>query len=102
MPTVAAVVVTRNRPGLLARCLAAIYAQSYTIAYVVVVDNASDQATRNLLAAEACSRTNSKLKAAGEETRGLLERIERLENESSRRTRGRNPKNFEKTLKSTG
>jgi GT2 family glycosyltransferase len=56
MPTLAAVVVTRNRPGLLERCLAAIYAQSYPIAYVVVVDNASDQATRDLLVIEAARK----------------------------------------------
>lgn len=56
MPTVAAVVVTRNRPGLLERCLAAIYAQSYPAAHVVVVDNASEQATTNLLAVEAARR----------------------------------------------
>jgi GT2 family glycosyltransferase len=56
MPTVAAVVVTRNRPGLLQRCLAAIYAQSYPTAYIVVVDNASDQTTRNLLDVEAACR----------------------------------------------
>jgi GT2 family glycosyltransferase len=56
MLTVAAVVVTRNRPALLEQCLAAIYAQTYPTAHVVVVDNASDQATCDLLAVEAVRR----------------------------------------------
>jgi GT2 family glycosyltransferase len=56
MPTVAAVVVTRDRPALLERCLDAIYAQTYPTAHVVVVDNASGQATRDLLAVEAVRR----------------------------------------------
>jgi GT2 family glycosyltransferase len=56
MATVAAIVVTRNRPRLLEQCLAAIYAQTHPTAHVVVVDNASDQATRNLLAVEAARR----------------------------------------------
>jgi hypothetical protein len=48
-----------------------------------------------------CNILTTKLKAAGEETRALLERIERLENESSLRTRVGNPKGFEKTLTAT-
>jgi GT2 family glycosyltransferase len=48
----AAVVVTRNRPELLKRCLVAIDAQTHPVSYLVVVDNASEQPTRQLLAAE--------------------------------------------------
>jgi GT2 family glycosyltransferase len=54
--TVAAVVVTRNRPALLKRCLAAIDAQTYPAKHLVVIDNASDQPTRDLLAAEIARR----------------------------------------------
>jgi GT2 family glycosyltransferase len=57
--TVAAVVVTRNRPALLKRCLAAIDSQTYPASQLVVVDNASDQPTRDLLAAEAARRDDS-------------------------------------------
>jgi GT2 family glycosyltransferase len=57
--TVAAVVVTRNRPALLKRCLAAIDAQTYPASYVVVVDNASEEPTRELLAAEVKRRDDS-------------------------------------------
>ena len=59
MITVAAVVVTRNRPALLKRCLAAIDSQTYPASQLVVVDNASDQPTRDLLAAEAARRDDS-------------------------------------------
>ena len=52
MITVAAVVVTRNRPALLKRCLEAINAQTYAIRQLVVVDNASDEPTREFLAGE--------------------------------------------------
>jgi GT2 family glycosyltransferase len=54
--TVAAVVVTRNRPGLLKRCLAAIDSQTYPTSQLVVVDNASDEPTRELLAGEVARR----------------------------------------------
>jgi GT2 family glycosyltransferase len=57
--TVAAVVVTRNRPALLKRCLAAIDAQTYPASQLVVVDNASDERTRELLAVEAAHRDGS-------------------------------------------
>jgi GT2 family glycosyltransferase len=50
--TVAAVVVTRNRPALLKRCIAAIDSQTYPASQLVVVDNASDEPTRELLAVE--------------------------------------------------
>jgi GT2 family glycosyltransferase len=50
--TVAAVVVTRNRPALLKRCLEAIDSQTYPISQLVVVDNASDEPTREFLAGE--------------------------------------------------
>ena len=59
MITVASVVVTRNRPALLKRCLAAIDAQTYPASHLVVVDNASEQPTRQLLAAEAARRDAS-------------------------------------------
>jgi GT2 family glycosyltransferase len=54
--TVAAVVVTRNRPALLKQCLAAIDSQTYPIRQLVVVDNASDAPTRELLAEETARR----------------------------------------------
>jgi GT2 family glycosyltransferase len=54
--TIAAIVVTRNRPELLKRCLAAIDAQTFPAKYLLVVDNASDQPTRDLLAAEESRR----------------------------------------------
>jgi GT2 family glycosyltransferase len=54
--TVVAVVVTRNRPALLKRCLAAIDSQTYPASQLVVVDNASDVPTRELLAVEAARR----------------------------------------------
>jgi GT2 family glycosyltransferase len=53
---VAAIVVTRNRPALLKRCLAAIDSQTCPAGHLVVVDNASEQPTRQLLAAEAARR----------------------------------------------
>ena len=59
MITVAAVVVTRNRPALLKRCLAAIYWQTYPISQIVVVDNASDEPTRELLAGEVAGRSEN-------------------------------------------
>ena len=59
MITVAAVVVTRNRPALLKRCLAAIDAQTYPASHLVVVDNASEEPTRQLLLAEAKRRDGS-------------------------------------------
>lgn len=59
MITVAAVVVTRNRPALLKRCLAAIDSQTYPATQLVVVDNASDAPTRELLAFEAGRRDSS-------------------------------------------
>jgi GT2 family glycosyltransferase len=57
--TVAAVVVTRNRPALLKRCLAAIDSQTYPATQLVVVDNASDAPTQELLAFEAGRRDSS-------------------------------------------
>jgi GT2 family glycosyltransferase len=54
---VAAVVVTRNRPAFLKRCLAAIDSQTYPIRQLLVVDNASDATTRELLAGEAARRS---------------------------------------------
>jgi GT2 family glycosyltransferase len=57
--TVAAVVVTRNRPALLKRCLAAIDSQTYPASELVVVDNASDEPTRDLLAVQAARRDGS-------------------------------------------
>jgi GT2 family glycosyltransferase len=57
--SVAAVVVTRNRPALLKRCLLAIDAQTYPVSFLVVVDNASEQPTRQLLAAETARRDES-------------------------------------------
>jgi GT2 family glycosyltransferase len=56
---VAAIVVTRNRPALLKRCLAAIDSQTFPAIQVVVVDNASDEPTRALLAVEAARRDGS-------------------------------------------
>jgi GT2 family glycosyltransferase len=56
---VAAVVVTRNRPALLKRCLAAIDSQTFPVSQVVIVDNASDEPTRELLAVEAARRDGS-------------------------------------------
>lgn len=56
MITVAAVVVTRNRPALLKQCLAAIDSQTYPVLELLVVDNASDQPTRELLAVETARR----------------------------------------------
>jgi GT2 family glycosyltransferase len=56
---VAAVVVTRNRPALLKRCLAAIDSQTFPAIHLVVVDNASDEPTRALLAVEAARRDGS-------------------------------------------
>ena len=55
MITVAAVVVTRNRPALLKRCLEAIDSQTYPVSQLVVLDNASDEPTREFLAGEVCS-----------------------------------------------
>jgi GT2 family glycosyltransferase len=55
--TVAAVVVTRNRPVLLKRCLEAIDSQTYPVLHLVVVDNASDEPTRELLAGEVARRS---------------------------------------------
>jgi GT2 family glycosyltransferase len=57
--TVAAVVVTRNRPALLKRCLDALDSQTYPASELVVIDNASDQLTRDLLALEAARRDSS-------------------------------------------
>ena len=57
--TVAAVVVTRNRPALLKRCLDALDSQTYPASQLVVIDNASDQPTRDLLALEAAHRDSS-------------------------------------------
>ena len=59
MITVAAVVVTRNRPALLKRCLAAIDSQTYPTSQLVVVDNASSEPTRELIAVEAARRDGS-------------------------------------------
>jgi GT2 family glycosyltransferase len=57
--TVAGVVVTRNRPALLKRCLAAIDAQSFPVSHLIVVDNASESPTRELLATETGRRDAS-------------------------------------------
>jgi GT2 family glycosyltransferase len=57
--TVAAVVVTRNRPALLKRCFDALDSQTYPISQLVVIDNASDQPTRDLLALEVGRRDSS-------------------------------------------
>jgi GT2 family glycosyltransferase len=54
--TVAAVVVTRNRPALLKRCLEAIDAQTYPVSQLVVIDNASDETTREFLSGETARR----------------------------------------------
>ena len=71
MLTVAAVVVTRNRPALLKRCLAAIDAQTYPTKHLLVIDNASDQPTRDLLAAEMARRdTNFHMIRSEENTGG--------------------------------
>ena len=56
MITVAAVVVTRNRPALLKRCLEAIDSQTYPVSQLVVLDNASDEPTREFLAGESARR----------------------------------------------
>jgi GT2 family glycosyltransferase len=56
---VAAIVVTRNRPALLKRCLDALDSQTYPVSHLVVVDNASDQPTRDLLASETTHRDSS-------------------------------------------
>jgi GT2 family glycosyltransferase len=55
--TVVAVVVTRNRPALLKRCLEAIDSQTYPVRQLVVVDNASDEPTREFLAGETARRS---------------------------------------------
>ena len=70
MLTVAAVVVTRNRPALLKRCLAAIDGQTYPAKYLVVIDNASDQPTRDLLAAEVARRDTTFHMIRSEENTG--------------------------------
>ena len=57
MITVVAVVVTRNRPALLKRCLEAIDSQTYPVRELVVVDNASDEPTREFLASETARRS---------------------------------------------
>jgi len=54
--TVAAVVVTRNRPALLKRCLEAIDAQTYPVSQLVVLDNASDEPTRACLLRAAANK----------------------------------------------
>jgi GT2 family glycosyltransferase len=68
--TVAAIVVTRNRPALLKRCLAAIDAQTYPAKHLIVIDNASDQPTRDLLAAEVARRDNTFHMVRSEENTG--------------------------------
>jgi len=68
--TVGAVVVTRNRPALLKRCLAAIDGQTYPAKYLVVIDNASDQPTRDLLAAEVARRDTTFHMIRSEENTG--------------------------------
>jgi GT2 family glycosyltransferase len=68
--TVTAIVVTRNRPALLKRCLAAIDAQTYPTSHLVVVDNASDQPTRDLLAAEVGHRDTTFHMIRSEENTG--------------------------------
>jgi GT2 family glycosyltransferase len=67
---VAAVVVTRNRPALLKRCLAAIDAQTFPTKHLVVIDNASDQPTRDLLAAEVARRDTTFHMIRSEENTG--------------------------------
>jgi GT2 family glycosyltransferase len=57
--TVSAIIVSRNRPELLKRCLAAIDSQTCPVSHLVVVDNASDEPTRKLLVAEAAHRDTS-------------------------------------------
>ncbi len=52
MSAVWAVVVTHNRREKLAQCLAALEAQSAALEHVLVVDNASDDGTRAMLARE--------------------------------------------------
>jgi rhamnopyranosyl-N-acetylglucosaminyl-diphospho-decaprenol beta-1,3/1,4-galactofuranosyltransferase len=49
--TVAAVVVTYQRPNMLGRCLQALLTQTVALAEVIVVDNGRDHATRELLSA---------------------------------------------------
>jgi GT2 family glycosyltransferase len=68
--TVAAIVVTRNRPALLKRCLAAIDAQTYPVKHLVVIDNASDQPTRDLLVAEIARRDTTFHMVRSEENTG--------------------------------
>jgi GT2 family glycosyltransferase len=57
--SVAAIIVTRNRPALLKRCLDALDSQTYPVTHLVVVDNASDQPTLDLLASETAHRDGS-------------------------------------------
>ena len=70
MLTVAAIVVTRNRPALLKRCLAAIDAQTFPAKHLIVIDNASDQPTRDLLAAEVARRDSTFHMIRSEENTG--------------------------------
>ena len=70
MVTVAAIVVTRNRPALLKRCLAAIDGQTYPAKHLVVIDNASDQPTRDLLATEVARRDTTFHMICSEENTG--------------------------------
>ena len=49
--TLAAIVVTYNRAGLLIECLAALLAQSRPLARIILIDNASTDATADLLQA---------------------------------------------------
>ncbi len=51
-PRIAAVVVTRNRLALLQECLAALRAQTRQVDEIIVIDNASDDGTREYLAAQ--------------------------------------------------
>ena len=51
-PSIAAVIVTRNRLALLQECVAAVRAQERAVDEVIVIDNASDDGTREWLAAQ--------------------------------------------------
>jgi rhamnopyranosyl-N-acetylglucosaminyl-diphospho-decaprenol beta-1,3/1,4-galactofuranosyltransferase len=71
---IAAVVVTHNRPGLLQQVIAALQAQTRALDCILVVDNASDEPTRTLLAqldGIVVLRTEANLGGAGGFARGM-------------------------------
>lgn len=83
MVAVAAVVVTWNRPALLGRCLDRLASQTRALAAVLVIDNASDAPTRELLQARAAVppltviRLEQNLGGAGGFCRGIAEAFAR-------------------------